>query len=175
MEKKKLKSQTVYLGHSSTQLQRMKVYLKPVVQFFDIRNNILQQIESHLECNCQNIVKLISMKFWMSYFNRKVFWGTDRDLKHLTGLLSYVHNVPCHWWDSGGLVETAGPGGWPACGAFPQWCHPCPAAERCQCARGWWEWTVLPGGLWWTSWRQKASYINSLLLNQSKACAFINK
>lgn len=49
-KKKKLQSQIVYLGHSSAQLQRMKIYFKPVVQFFDIRNNILQQIESHLEC-----------------------------------------------------------------------------------------------------------------------------
>lgn len=39
----------MYLGHSSTQLQGVKVYFKPVVEFFNFRNNILQQIKPHLQ------------------------------------------------------------------------------------------------------------------------------
>lgn len=39
----------VYLGHSSTQLQGVKVYFKPVVEFFNFGNNILQQIKPHLQ------------------------------------------------------------------------------------------------------------------------------
>lgn len=47
--------QTAYLGHSSAQFQRMKVYFEPVVKFFDLRHDILQQVESHLEYRHGNI------------------------------------------------------------------------------------------------------------------------
>lgn len=38
-----------YLRHSSAQLQRMEVHLKPVVELLYFRENILQQIKPHLQ------------------------------------------------------------------------------------------------------------------------------
>lgn len=89
---------------------------------------------------------------------KRNIWKCDLKKKTMSQLISQsfllsAYNVPCHWWDSAESVVTAGRGVWPAFGASPQWCRPCPTDAQYQCAQVWWEWTEWPRGPWWTFWQ----------------------